>query len=358
MNDKYLFKYYFNDNNELSHIPSMLNCFETCIYYILKTKLTNTDCLMDLFLKDINIKLTLDKNGKAFKDIGIISAENNNDLIKVKYHKGIGKETLNEIYSILDKGESVIIKTYYDRLIFFKDYKGKDAPIVPFDVDVYHVLLIIGHNDGKIFYVESPINVNKNHITYFANKTIGVVTEEDFLVAADVFLDYYTVDVNDNYVFETDKVNLMIREIVENYYTGPKLINNDVILYGKRAANEFKIILENDRYDSSKNRYLHNRFQDYSFITGIRNIDRSRRVLKEVLVKYYNLRYIKDMYDVLERIDSSILSWRIGRSIIEKWRISNKKLLHELNLDKYLGTAFEQDKKLISCLEKLFQVKI
>ena len=196
-----------NDNHGKLNLPSIqyyiphegedlvsnLNCFQSCIYYILKTERNfKDDDLLEIFLGDLTFGIVENSAGMII-DICFLDGAINQHGFKIHYTLGKGVEVLPKVEALLDQGKTVIIQTYMQRVPFFMNFIGLDHELdeehYRKNYHSYHTFLALGYDRDNLYYVE-PVRNSKRYIPYEGNKTIGVIQKKELFPAFNAFFNY------------------------------------------------------------------------------------------------------------------------------------------------------------------------
>lgn len=216
--------YHYDEDGEIDEFCTLLDCAEQILYFALKEyKEEYKVDYKKFFCQDINLRLEeTQKISLHFnKDYG----DDNPFFIEKKIE--VDQENVFlKLKEEIDRGSLIVIRTMIDMLPHYEAYK----PNIIGTRDG-HFFLIVGYDENKFFYVDSPFMLKESCcIKLENNKAIGIVEEDVLAKAFAVLCEASTLSVQSEHLLDwnmEDRIELILNRIVENYYLEPQINTNN-----------------------------------------------------------------------------------------------------------------------------------
>ncbi|HEX3029373.1 MAG TPA: hypothetical protein VHT34_08740 [Clostridia bacterium] len=313
------YKFYFDKEGEDDRIATAIDCFETCIYIILKNKYPDEgDMITPLFLREINPTLWIDNT------TGIFRIHNPNDNIIPLWKKFVKVEQLEKrhdepamqlLESLLEKNQMVMVQTVFAKIKYYAWHNPE------YDVNTFvdgcdnHVSLVLGCEDDKIYFLDKkPYNLD---MQYFVpcdfNREISIGDKKEFQEAFNYLLRCYVpsldeAKVKEPAVYEKDLKEMLLK-ITEDYYAPAENVNGITKYYGASALQ--KLIEMCEAGEDIQNYYIIPDWQLLGNVTfDLWLIKGARSIMKEyVKDKAEKIKKPERLYRLIELLTKSVMYW-------------------------------------------------
>ncbi len=358
------FKFYFDKFGEEDKIATAMNCFEACIYAILKNKYPEeADMITSLFLREINPTLWIDNTTGTFR------IHNPNDKIIPLWRKFVKVEQLEKqhdesaiqlLESMLDENQMVMIQTVFAKIKYYVWY-NPEYDVSTF-VDGYHnhVSLVLGYEDDKIYFIDKkPYNLDMQHfVPCDFNREISIGDKKEFQEAFSHLLRCYVPSLDEAKVKEPDiyekELREMLQKITEEYFAPAEEVDSITKYYGALALQ--KLIEMCEMGKDIRNYYIIPNWELLGNITfDLWLIKGARCILKEyVKAKAQKTENPESLARLIELLTLSELYWdtlsRLFVKIIRSEMRLNEKIADYVK--KIISLENELNKELRNIIQK------
>jgi len=239
-------QYFLTEDGKPDEFLLQLGCDEKIFYH----KLCNYNVDPNvIFINDINISLVCDDN---FLGMYLNQLHINDALFQQKFYDVQNVEdALMLIESLIDKGETVAMRTMFDMLPAYGWYTVAEKK----GVSDTHRCLIVGYDSENYFIAEDPSMIDSvRGIKHATNPTITLIEKSHLADALGITCEISTVHVNREQVMQVaastkiaERFAFVKEQVVKTYYSEQALSNVGGYI-GRQAINKLlEVFKEGDR---------------------------------------------------------------------------------------------------------------
>lgn len=305
-------EYHFLKDGQPEEFSAHLNCQAQMLYFSMKKKVKNIEGCRGAFLGDIVFRILMNDDNTVF-NVACLPYKINEDIFQIEKYYEQGYNAMAKIEELLEQGELVIISTCVERVPFFVNYKGFDAPGKDIGFEG-HSFLAIAHSKTKLYYVEQPGAVNtENYIPSGMNHSVGVIDKEDLRAAFDLYINFATVSINEEKLQENMQTGSLVKDMInislENHQKELFYLDGFKMAQGTAAMDLFLELCEGGALDLNN---THNYVQTTLFELlkwKFRDIASNRKLLKFALEEYRGICDQEARTEVLPKLDKLYVLW-------------------------------------------------
>lgn len=349
-------EYHFLKNGQPEEFSAHLNCQAQMLYFIMKKKIRNIKGYRGAFLGDIVFRILMNSDDTIF-NVASLPYKINQNVFNIEQYHDKGYQAMSKIEDLLDKGEAVIVATCVERLPFFVNFQGYDAPGEDIGFEG-HCFLAVAHSPTKLYFVEQPGAVNiDNYIPYDKNLSVGMIDKEDLKSAFEIFANYATVYIDEEKLKEGIMSGDMVRDMVKislANHTKEVFYHDGFKMAQGTAAMELLIELcESGILDlNNKQNYVHGTLYEL-FKWKFREIASNRKVLEFALKEYRGDCDQKICCTLISELENIHLAWMDFINIIDI-RYRKGEVIFDVFYKKYLEKLKVKEEEIINSLKKLW----
>ena len=349
-------EYHFLKNGQPEEFSAHLNCQAQMLYFIMKKKIRDIKGYRGAFLGDIVFRILMNSDDTIF-NVASLPYKINQNVFNIEQYHDKGYQAMSKIEDLLDKGEAVIVATCVERLPFFVNFQGYDAPGEDIGFEG-HCFLAVAHSPTKLYFVEQPGAVNiDNYIPYDKNLSVGMIDKEDLKSAFEIFANYATVYIDEEKLKEGTISGDMVRDMVKIslanhtkevfYHDGFKMAQ------GTAAMDLLIELCQSEILDlNNKQNYVHVTLYEL-FKWKFREIASNRKVLEFALKEYQGDCDQKIRCNLIGELENIHLAWMDFINIIDI-RYRKDEIIFDVSYKKYLEELKVKEEELINSLKNLW----
>lgn len=266
MQENLQLEYHFQENGELHPIVDLLDCRARICYYAFIKNNKSYKNIHQFFMDDITLSVGLNKsdrieqieylsyplNFQIFEDEQALEApvlEKQEgpvstaylpfkDLFTIKQYAVNESNAIEQIESLLNRGEIIALKTYMERVPFSNLFISFDYPFnnLPFG----HSFAIVAYDKDHFYYVESPpLMRQENCIPFKGNKAVNLIKKEELLPAMNAGVDIATITFSNMEKLDDFSKIALFKEYTIAGYSLPRVSSDRLeVHFGKNALDQ------------------------------------------------------------------------------------------------------------------------
>ncbi len=306
-------KYYFYESNgNANDFIMSLECLAQLVYIFVRDTYGASMNVKGYFVENLSPKMEIDDDGNIYE----LHTELLNTMFNVpgvSYNVfeggGNGMQSIIQLEELLDKGYFVIVQAITHRIPYSNSFVAFDFDIKSYELT--HSFLVVGHDDKRLFYVESPLTLNDSYKYIEGNKGIGVIDKKDMEPAFDLvrFITLYPEPVKNNQA--CNSVMNVINESIKSYYKPPAVNEDNLkVLYGIDVLDYFIHLCDKENIHLDENARKNYLQTQYNYLFWKMNIILfSKKVLVYALEEMVSENQ-QDLMDIIESINMCKNAWK------------------------------------------------